>query len=801
MATVAGLTRELSTGSGDVTRAEGRAQTAPNRPPPDLQPQAAPVSIYSRPEDNTRQAGAGLDQIVSALGRLNPALNNFASTQADDMKAQQEAAAENKIGGMTFEEAQKGVQEGSIPELQNPWFKAAFMKQFGQRVALKKAQELADQYSNGFNKDGGNVEQLIAGTAKPVLEQYGNDKHFSSGFNGVFAPAAARLRNDQAGYQAQTVNNNVRQGIYEIGTAIIGDGISKGQSADQIVANIRSTYAGNKQLLNVPYAEQDAEVYRMAETLTKGISTSSNPQLQKEIVDKLLNDERIAPDGKNLGKLADNRLYASKAVQLLDASDKELRQHNKQTGFDSFNNWYGLAQTGEIGPEEYEQLKREHAETPGRFTDAQVVGLKHMSDTALEQRRKEVATLEEKQRTQALIAAQHQEILTNNAALASNGSLWAVKDREVMGPEGKPKTLSAKDQREEVVDQYLRTPRPVTQQIDWFSRQGEENPQFTDLLKRGYLSATPATVSGNKLPDSLDKSIDLYSQMYAQAPQLLGKHLDDAGMNFYEAVRFGMQSGGFDKKTAVVNALEVNKDPTKYDSPYWKQKFDDISNAVNRTVPGMFMNGAPMNAGEIAPQIEQSAKYFSKLGANPKTAVEEAVKRVQANYVNVNDYLVKTGDRAIPASFPQMAKGFIDDYVAKHGTEEGVTAADLTVQPIGNAAGEWRIVHKRSPGMMVDGPEGIFNLPKLMDAAKAREETARAAALSGANDARTRDLIKQYDYFDKEEYVLNNGAAGIGKADRAKREKALADFRKSAPPRPAAPPPATVLPWDLNPQM
>jgi hypothetical protein len=32
------------------------------------------------------------------------------------------------------------------------------MKQFGQRVALRKAEELADQYSNGFNKDGGDVE-------------------------------------------------------------------------------------------------------------------------------------------------------------------------------------------------------------------------------------------------------------------------------------------------------------------------------------------------------------------------------------------------------------------------------------------------------------------------------------------------------------------------------------------------------------------------------------------------------------------------------------------------------------------
>jgi hypothetical protein len=295
MARVAGLTPSDRVGTSGVDRANSRADTAPNRPAPGLTPTASPVSVYAPPENNVSQAGAGLGQLAKALGQLNPALNSFLMQGAEEDKSQQEAAAENKIGGMTFDQARKAVDEGSLSEMQNPWFKAAFMKQFGQRVALRKAQELTDQYQNGFNRDGGDVEQLVAGSAKPALDQYGNDKHFASGFNGVFGPQAAKIRNEQATYQSQRVSNEVRQGVYEIGTAIIGDGIDKGKSADDIVAGLRSTYAGNKQLLNVPYAEQDAEVYRMAETLTKGISTSKNPELQKQIVEKLLNDERVAP--------------------------------------------------------------------------------------------------------------------------------------------------------------------------------------------------------------------------------------------------------------------------------------------------------------------------------------------------------------------------------------------------------------------------------------------------------------------------------------------------------------------------
>lgn len=807
MARVAGLTPFQRDGTSDTERAGTRAQVAPNRPAPDLSPKASPVSIYSRPEDNTQAAGSDLRQLAAALGQINPALNNFAGTYMDEDKSKQEAAAAGKIGGMTFDEAQKAVQDGNMSEMQSPWFKAAFMKQFGQRVALRKSQELTDQYSNGFNKDSGDVERLTADVAKPVLDQYGNDKHFVSGFTSVFTPQANKIRNDQAGYKSDRVSTEVRQGVYEIGTAIIGQGIGAGKSADEIVGNLRSTYAGNKQLLNVPYAEQDAEVFRIAATLTKGISTSANPQLQKEVVERLLNDERVAPDGFKLGTLANNRQYADKAVTLLDAADKEIRQHNRQTAFDSHMSWDEKAQQGLIDQKAYETLIDEHQSTKGRFTDEQVISLKHRSDAVLEARRKEVSALEEKQRARQLAEGQRNGIIGEAAVLSGGGNLWSVKDQQVTDEHGNTKTMSAKDIREEVVSNYLRRSPAVARdrreapeqtfdrEANWFGMNGEENPQWTDLLKRGYVQGSAANLSGNKLPAGFDQATSLYEQLYAKNPQLLKKHLDDDSMNFYEAVRFGTQVAGFDKRTAAINAMEVNKDPTKYESPYWKQKFDDISSAVKSTVPGIVMNGTPDNAGEIGPQIEQAAKYFSKLGASPTVAVEEAKKRVQANYVNVNNYLVRTGDRAIPASFPDMAQKYIADYAEKYGEKEGVTASDLTVQPIGNGAGQWRIVVKKSPGMIVDHPEGIFDMPKLMDFEKARVAKAQEEKAKQLNVQADNTLLDRYKFFDNEEYVLSNGASGIGKADRDRREKDLADFRSKH----GKAPPASLKKQDTSP--
>jgi hypothetical protein len=82
-----------------------------------------------------------------------------------------------------------------------------------------------------------------------------------------------------------------------------------------------------------------------------------------------------------------------------------------------------------------------------------------------------------------------------------------------------------------------------------------------------------------------------------------------------------------------------------------------------------------------------------------------------------------------------MAKRYIEDYAKKYGEKEGVSASDLTVQPIGNAAGQWRIVLKKSPGMIVDHPEGIFDLPKLMDFEKARIEAAQTKKAADTQQA------------------------------------------------------------------
>lgn len=721
---------------------EARAQTETARRMPDLNAVAAPVNMYARPPQ-PRGSGEELSQLAGALSKLNPALDKFAVQYSDEQQKQQEAAAQGKLSGMTFDEAQEAVKSGQMSELSNPWFKAAFMKQFGQRAALRAADQLGDEYTNKFDRDNGDVERLIADRAKPIVDTYGNDRHFVSGFNGPFNTAAAKVRSEQANYKTNRVAGEVRQGIYEIGTGIINSGINSNLTADQIVENVRSTYAGNKALLGVPYAEQDGEVYKMAETLVRGISTAKNPALQKEVAEKLLMAERTAPDGFKLGRLMDNRQFATKATQLVDAADKELREVNRKNNLDGYLSHSEMANEGRL---DKDKLIAESKAFPGRYTDAHVTSLIVKNEHVLEKRKEEAARLEEKWRARAASEGARNGILTDAAALSSEGALWAVEDRKYINENGSETTFTADQQRKEIVQNFVRRSRAVAaerkedpvvtfkREVAWFGANGEKNPMWEELLKRGHMQGTSASLSGSQLPKSLASAYEMYSRMRVENPRLLRAHLDDGGMDFYEAMRFGIESAGLDPMKAAINAQQINADPTKYDSPSWKQKFEVIEKAAKSTNSNWWAGND--NTGELMPQIEQSAKYFAKLGASPEAAIAAAKERVLANYTWINGFMVRTNDRNIPKDFTGTAEKYIEDYATKFGEKEGVRAKDLTLRPVDNAAGQWRIVHKANPALIVDQPEGVVTMRSLKQWNDARVEAERLKMIEQSNAVR-----------------------------------------------------------------
>lgn len=96
--------------------------TADNIRMPGVRPTARPVDTYSRPQ--APEQGNAFRQLAEALGAVNPTIQNFLNEETARQQKDAEDRAMRRIGGMSFAEARSAVDNG-MPEMDNPWFKAA----------------------------------------------------------------------------------------------------------------------------------------------------------------------------------------------------------------------------------------------------------------------------------------------------------------------------------------------------------------------------------------------------------------------------------------------------------------------------------------------------------------------------------------------------------------------------------------------------------------------------------------------------------------------------------------------------
>ncbi|MCZ7854735.1 hypothetical protein [Agrobacterium salinitolerans] len=172
-----------------------------------MQPQARPVDTYSRPQA-APSGPNGLQQLAGALAQISPALTNYLDNTSAKAQKDAEDRAMRRIGGMSFQEAREAVNSGKMSEMDNPWFKAAFMKQYGERLAYERVNELSTEYETNFDKNSGDVDGLIRGRTSDDLDQYGNDPHFTGAYTKVMDGFGARAKTAQAQYKTEQVSRH-----------------------------------------------------------------------------------------------------------------------------------------------------------------------------------------------------------------------------------------------------------------------------------------------------------------------------------------------------------------------------------------------------------------------------------------------------------------------------------------------------------------------------------------------------------------------------------------------------------------
>jgi hypothetical protein len=692
---------------------KGRVQTPGLRAQNGLRPVASPVDTFVRP------AAAPQDNAFLALSRglaaVNPAVGRFVEGAAQEAQPAAEAAATRKLGGMTFEEARDAMKAGKISELQNPWFKAAWMKQFGQRYALWRSQKLGTDYDNEFDKDKGNVDELIAKGAKEDLDAFGDDKHFVAGYQGASQGFHDKLRMADAQYKSDKLKADTQQGVYETLLGTARQALSDGKKPEEIVGMLRGHYKGNKDLLNVPFKEQDKEMLRVAQALAE--------DGQLDTVKAILESPRTGDDGTKLGALKDNRDFTLDASRILAQAERKRNDKNLEAGVDARAGFYDAAKDGTLDRGKLEAYAKEN---PGSLSEAQVRQIVDRNDAA----REAVLRLQEKEKAKTA-ARQSEDRLTSHDVMAGDeGMLPFVEDGKVLTESGETKTVSAEQRRENAtkaqmdredtrliklreelikvgdkdVDGKVQAAgkEAFNAKVDWLTRNGQTNPQWESVLKSGYLAAARPTTSGGPVPPALNEAVDLYEELHAKNPRLLKSHMKDAtAMEFYEAVRLSEQYAGMDRNEAFANAITATRDPEVTNSVSYRQRYDDLKQAVASTSGWLNGRSRPSNFTYAQNEIEKLGSFYLKLGLGGEDALSEASKAYEARHTQINGFDVYTGDRGVPPDFKSLVQSSLKSYVRDFGEREGFDDdGDLTIAPSGTATGAWLIVDRRT-GMPV----------------------------------------------------------------------------------------------------
>ncbi|WP_313196209.1 hypothetical protein [Shinella zoogloeoides] len=754
MAKLPGLTRQDDRPSlGGANR--GRVQVRNPIGDVVLQPQARPVDTYSRPQAPASGPN-GLQQLAGALAQISPALSNFIDVTEANAKKDAEDRAMRRIGGMSFAEARDAVDSGKMTEMQNPWFKAAFMRQYGERLAYERVNELTKEYETNFDKNSGDLDSFIRERTASDLQQYGENSHFTGAYSKVMDGFASRANSAQAQYQTEQVKQDTVSGVYDTFHGEATTMRADGKSPEEIVTALRGKYQGNRELLHVDFKEQDLEMVRLAEAFAAKGDTA--------MVDAILNSERKGADGTVLGTLASNREFQADAVRIQNAAKRQNQEQAEESTRDLRMEFWDQARQGQL---DREKLLTWHRSHEGAFTEAQVLSLINQNDTFNEAQAKELAKAEHKLYLEKTAAQAEEDLTSRNLEAAKTGMLPYIEEATVPTKTGETKTVSVDDQKKAVakriVDQtdWLVEKKKATpdqafgMQVESFSVGNLTNPKWEHVLGAGPKAAAQFTLSGGEVPPALQDSVDLYMKLHAANPKLLDTHIKDtADRDFYEAYRVATQYGQLDPTQAMQAAMMQTSDPSKFQGAGTQQRFDQIDQRVQSITYGGiagWFSSAPKNQGYVANEIGRLGKFYAQNGMGVDAALDEAKKRFEATHTEIAGNFVYTAGKDIPSNFGEMAKHAIDKYVEDFGETEGVDADDLTIRPATNGNG-WLIVHQTGQYPVENSARANLSLRSLYQMEQERQEKTKQDVIDGqsANQDRLNKVRQARDaYFER----------------------------------------------------
>lgn len=722
--------------------ARGRVQAPEIDGPVALQPPPLPGDTFTgaaQPPINN-----DLTRLADALSSFNHSLQSFGTAAAamqQKQLAEMEAARANKlIMGMTRDEAIERVQNGTMPNFADPFARAMVDKFTGQSYGERLVAGIQEQIKTGqidlsSTQPGTNIEDIITKQAlaqlqslPPHLQQ---SKAAMAGFQQRIESARDALMKAQL-EQRSAAFTREQEGIALKKFDEMFEN-TQGQPAEATQQKLRGVYLDlgkSKFLRNDQLDQQLVNVLR---------NRASDPNSVEAVIHALSAD-RVGKDGEKLPPLGANPRYAKDVQQIRDTARATLTK---------------------------------------KFDDAM-----------------------ERQAVDNVKAAMERQ----------DGSMWTMNNGTYKNPYDRAsgdRTVSVDKVKKQAVDEWLtysqqlaasRQEKPELQfQREWdvLTANNIANPAWKAMLEGAPKAfANPQALTNPVTRTAAMAAAEKFMQMdnanHPYVKNTLG--LDRNTLDFYEVYQAARQQLGkttdeaLDMAAAAIrtpdneNDLAVRAQRAK--DVEAKVKGMDFSTSWSSYLP--FVNSDAKNAGAVQKRVLEVATLYTRIpGMSLDDAVKAAVETVQKRSVYINGHVVADNGWLPPAQFKGNIEAALESFHKQYGAANHVgKATDLSIEPMGG--GVFRIIDATQEGgkpLYARDANGrvvpaTITMPMLLGLQK-QKDAAKAVEIQQAQQQNLKaEMDRQYRHFDNEEYVLNSGASGIGKADREKRENALKEFRQ-----------------------
>ncbi|AYM62015.1 hypothetical protein G6L68_05600 [Agrobacterium fabrum] len=696
---------------------------------PGLRPVAAPVDMYARPErapiDNR------LADLADALGSLNPALQRYAQAEKQQDDELLPARLAQRYSGRTAEEQLEMMKND--PDMKSTMGQRLIASHAGRSVAEQVAQNVISQYENGFDKENGDIDAFLNEAQRKAIEANPNNPFFAQEFSTVFGPIAGKLKEQQLSYKTKATEDRVQETVHGSWLGTVKAGIAAGNDPSAIATALRQSYDANKDLLFVDYKDQDKAMVGVMQSLTMGMEREpGNAKRYLEVIKEIATQDRTGSDGTKIGTLLDSAALGPDVAKLLAAADDQYGKiRDRETTYAKQDFWM-QAENGNLDKDRLQEFW-DNPDNKGAITEAERRGLEQQDFTA--KQAKSNALLKAGAKAQA---QQAKKVILDGALLAGDkqGLPWLTPQKYV-DENGEEKTVTVEQQREAAVQQFLdREQRELQRKgsseaaadesfnrtVAWLSANGAKHPQWEATIKAGAV-AMNTVMAGGEIPENAKKGFELYRRLVERAPQLAFSMSDEAARTQYDVAKTLVESGTLSEDRALVTAAEYSRDPSKFNSPTASLRSEEIRKTLSDFEGGWISGfGEMKNPEVVSTDIQKLADVYVKAAGLPADrALERASEAARRNYTNINGWAVRTGDRAIPPDFSELATDFIHNWAKDNAERLGIDPDDLSILPLTNSATNWRIV--QADGLPIDlGADTILTTADLYQMKQVKRE-------------------------------------------------------------------------------